>query len=127
MVSPLGRRMAGVRLTPGEPGVRFSGATRARLKSTAALAFPIQAAGAELLKETLLLLMPRLWSELPGVRLCHLVHDEIVLEAPEQLAPAAADLLLEVMQDPGLQRHYLRDVLPLVADVRVGRTWAETH
>jgi DNA polymerase I-like protein with 3'-5' exonuclease and polymerase domains len=125
--SPLGRRMAGVRLTPGEPGVRFSGATRARLKSTAALAFPIQAAGAELLKETLLLLMPRLWKDLPGVRLCHLVHDEIVLEAPEELAPAAADLLLEVMQDPDLQTRYLRDVLPLVADVRMGRTWADTH
>jgi toxin HigB-1 len=62
----------------------------------AALAFPIQAAGAELLKETLALLMPRLWTELPGVRLCHVVHDEILLEAPEALAPAAADLLLEV-------------------------------
>jgi DNA polymerase-1 len=127
VVSPLGRRMAGVRLTPAEAGVRFSGSTQARLKSTAALAFPIQAAGAELLKETLLLLMPRLWRDLPGVRLCHLVHDEIVLEAPEELAPAAADLLLEVMQDPDLQTRYLRDVLPLVADVRVGRTWAETH
>lgn len=127
VVSPLGRRMAGHRLTKGEPGVRFSGAVPERLKSTSALAFPIQAAGAELLKETLLLLMPRLWRDLPGVRLCHLVHDEIVLEAPEQLAPAAADLLLEVMQDPGLQTRYLRDVLPLVADVRMGRTWADTH
>ena len=45
----------------------FSGAAPARLRSTAALAFPIQ---------------------------------------------AAADLLLEAMQDPGLQTRYLRDVLP---------------
>lgn len=125
--SPLGRRMAGHRLTKGEPGVAFSGAAPARLKSTAALAFPIQAAGAELLKEALALLMPRLWSELPGVRLCHVVHDEILLEAPEALAPAAADLLLGVMQDPGLQNRYLQDVLPLVAEVRVGTSWAETH
>jgi DNA polymerase I-like protein with 3'-5' exonuclease and polymerase domains len=125
--SPLGRRMAGHRLTKAEPGVAFSGAVPFRLKSTAALAFPIQAAGAELLKETLALLMPRLWTELPGVRLCHVVHDEILLEAPEALAPAAADLLLEVMQDPGLQVRYLKNVLPLVADVRVGRSWAETH
>jgi DNA polymerase I-like protein with 3'-5' exonuclease and polymerase domains len=119
--------MAGLRLTKGEPGVAFSGAAPARLRSTAALAFPIQAAGAELLKEALALLMPRLWSELPGVRLCHVIHDEILLEAPEALASAAADLLLEVMQDPGLQARYLRDVLPLVAEVSVGRTWAETH
>jgi hypothetical protein len=43
------------------------------------------------------------------------------------LAPAAADLLLEVMQDPGLQARYLKIALPLVADVRVGRSWTETH
>jgi len=29
-----------------------------------------------------------------------------------------------VMQDPGLEQRYLKGVLPLVADVRVGRTWA---
>ena len=105
----------------------FSGAAPARLPSTNALAYPIQAAGAELMKETLALLMPRLWEELPGVRLCHVIHDEIVLEAPEDLAPAAADLLRKVMEDPGLQARYLKNVLPLVADVRVGRSWAETH
>jgi len=73
------------------------------------------------------LLMPRLCSELPGVRLCHVVHDEIVLEAPEDLAQAAADLLLEVMEDPGLQSRCLRDVLPLVAELHPGTSWAETH
>lgn len=127
VISPLGRRMAGLRLIKGEPGVAFSGAEPNRLRSTAALAFPIQAAGAELLKETLALLMPRLWSELPGVRLCHVIHDEILLEAPEAMAKAAADLLLEVMQDSGLQTRYLRDVLPLVAEVHLGTSWAETH
>ena len=49
------------------------------------------------------------------------------LKAPQAMAQAAADLLLDVMQDPGLQTRYLRDVLPLVEEVSVGRTWAETH
>ena len=53
--------------------------------------------------------------------------DEILLEAPEVLAKAAAERLLKVMQNPGLQFRYLRDLLPLVAEVSVGRTWAETH
>lgn len=52
---------------------------------------------------------------------------EILLEAPEAMAQAAADLLLEVIQDPGLQTRYLRDVLPLVAEVHLGTSWAETH
>ena len=42
-------------------------------------------------------------------------------------ADPAAALLLEVMQDPGLEARYLQGVLPLVAEVKVGRTWAETH
>jgi hypothetical protein len=33
--------------------------------------------------------------------------------------PADIAALLEVMQDPGLQTRYLRDVLPLVAEVSV--------
>ena len=53
--------------------------------------------------------------------------DEILLEAPEVLAQAAAERLLKVMQNPGLQFRYLRDLLPLVAEVSVGRNWAETH
>lgn len=104
--------MAGSRRTKGEPGVAFSGAAPVRLQSTNALFYPIKASGAELLKENLALLMPRLWSELPGVRLCHVIHDEILLEAPEAMAQAAADQLIEVMQDPGLQTRYLLDVLP---------------
>ena len=55
------------------------------------------------------------------------MHDEILLEVPEDLAVRAAALLLEVMQDPGLEARYLQGVLPLVAEVKVGRTWAETH
>jgi DNA polymerase I-like protein with 3'-5' exonuclease and polymerase domains len=71
--------------------------------------------------------MPWPWSELPGVRLYQVLHDEILLEAPEALALAAANLLLEVMQDPCFQSRYHKDFLPLVADVRIGRSWAETH
>jgi hypothetical protein len=43
------------------------------------------------------------------------------------MAQAAADLLLEVIRDPGLQTRYLRDDLPLVAEVHLGTSWAETH
>ena len=125
--SVLGRRMRDKRLTKGEPGVRFSGSDPARIRSTNALNWPIQSSGAELLKEAVALLMPRLWDEIPGGRLAHLVHDEILLEVPEDLADQAAALLLEVMQDPDLEARYLQGVLPLVADVRTGRSWADCH
>ena len=50
-----------------------------------------------------------------------------LVEVPEDLADQAAALLLEVMQDPGLEARYLRGVLPLVAEVHLGANWAETH
>jgi hypothetical protein len=34
---------------------------------------------------------------------------------------------LEAMQIPGLEVCYLKGVLPLVAQVKLGMTWAETH
>ena len=48
-------------------------------------------------------------------------------EASATYEKARAELLLEVMQDPELEARYLKGVLPLVAEVKVGRTWAETH
>ncbi len=127
VTSVLGRPMSDKLLTKGEPGVHHSGAEARPIRSTNALAWPIQSSGAELLKEAVALLMPRLWDELPGARLAHLVHDEILLEVPEEMADRAAALLLEVMQDPDLEARYLKGVLPLVAAVKVGKTWAETH
>ena len=72
------------------------------LRSTASanvLGWPIQSSGAELLKEAVVMLMPCLWDELPGARFAHLVHDEILLEVPEDPAvQQTAALLLEVMK-----------------------------
>lgn len=125
--SVLGRKMQDAERLKGEPGVRFNGSRATRISSTNALNWPIQSSGAELLKDCLGLLMPRLWDELPGARVAHLIHDEIILEVPEADAERGRQLLLDVMQDPGLEARYLKGVVPLVAEVRVGQTWAETH
>lgn len=119
-----GRRMAGGFPTKGEPGVRHGGFQTARLAAPKALNYPIQAAGAELLKEAVALLLPRLW-EIPGARLLHLVHDEIVIESPADRAQEAAEALRVAMEDPGLAEKYLRGVVPLVASVAIGETWAD--
>lgn len=48
------------------------------------------------------------------------------LHLPENLVDKAA-ALLEVMQNPDLEARYLKGVLPLVAEVKASRSWAETH
>jgi hypothetical protein len=53
--------------------------------------------------------MPRLGSELP------------------KPWPSRGGLTVGGEQDPGMEARYLKGVLPLLAEVKVGRSWAETH
>ena len=47
------------------------------------------------------------------------VHDELIVDAPEEDAPAVAELLRREMENA------VRLRVPLVADVHVGRSWME--
>jgi len=126
--SATGRIMQDKQVVAGVPGERFSDAVPKPIRSPTAMNWPIQSSGAELLKHSLALLMPRLWDAFGGrVRVAHLVHDEILLTAPVELAQQAAQLLKATMEDPVLATTYLGGKVPLVAEVRVGATWAQTH
>jgi DNA polymerase-1 len=54
-------------------------------------------------------------------RLILQVHDELLLEAPEENAPAATAELARIMQGVTALR------VPLKVDAGQGRTWAEAH
>jgi DNA polymerase-1 len=56
-----------------------------------------------------------------GARLILQVHDELLLEAPEAGAPAAAAELGRIMQS------VTELLVPLKVDLGTGRTWAEAH
>ena len=49
------------------------------------------------------------------------IHDEILVEAPEDRAPAVAQILKAMMEGAG--QAYLTRV-PVVADVRMAASWA---
>ena len=53
-------------------------------------------------------------------RLILQVHDELLIEAPEDQAPRAAALLKDVME------HVTELKVPLLTEVKVGRSWYET-
>jgi DNA polymerase I-like protein with 3'-5' exonuclease and polymerase domains len=84
---------------------------------------PDQGTGADMIKCA----MARLYRELARrgweeVRLVATVHDELVLEAPEELAERAADLLGSVMEYTAAR--FLPDV-PVEVEAAVCETWAE--
>jgi DNA polymerase I len=71
-------------------------------------------------KKALALLPQRLADA--GARIIGTVHDEIILEVPEEKAYAAAAILRETMIEAG--EAYLARV-PVEVDVAIGKTWAE--
>ena len=85
---------------------------------------PIQGAGAAILKCTL----GNLWKYLKGAeaeaKLCAAIHDELLMLVREDAADKWKEILRDVMESA--EARWLGDI-PAVADVNVGRTWAEAH
>jgi DNA polymerase-1 len=93
---------------------------------TAALNTPIQGTGADGLKSAVAvfykwLLERGLWGQ---VRIVLLVHDEIVVEAPEPLALEAADLLTEAMRE-GMGA-IVNKAVPIEVEAGIYADWGQT-
>ncbi|OUC14574.1 MAG: hypothetical protein B0A82_11555 [Alkalinema sp. CACIAM 70d] len=89
-------------------------------KLTELLNTPVQGTAADITKAALAKLPTALQET--RARLIGTVHDEILLEAPENTANRAANILQQVMEQAGHQ--YLRKV-PVKAEVAIVRSWAE--
>ncbi|MDR0396175.1 MAG: DNA polymerase I [Oscillospiraceae bacterium] len=84
----------------------------------AAMNAPVQGSAADIIK----LAMVRVAEALRGMRsrLILQVHDELILESPEDEAETAAAILKEQMQGAARLR------VPLAADVGIGKTWYDS-
>jgi DNA polymerase-1 len=80
---------------------------------------PIQGTAADILKRAMIRVQERLLAEAKGVRMLLTVHDELVLEAPQERAEAAAALAKEAMEGA------FRLDVPLLVDVGIGANWAD--
>jgi DNA polymerase-1 len=80
---------------------------------------PFQGSAADLIKKAMLALDAALAAELPRVRLLLQVHDELVLEAPAELAEKAGALARRTMEGAASLS------VPLTVDVGTGLNWAE--
>jgi DNA polymerase-1 len=82
---------------------------------------PVQGSAADLIKQAMIDLDRELASRGMRTRLILQIHDELLLEVPEAEAEEAKALVTEVMEGA------LKLDVPLVADARLGRNWAEVH
>jgi DNA polymerase-1 len=82
---------------------------------------PVQGSAADLIKRAMIDLDRELVARRLRSRLVLQIHDELLLEVPEAEAEEAKALVTRIMEGA------LELDVPLVADARLGRNWAQVH
>ena len=78
---------------------------------------PIQGTAADIIKIAMIRVFERLEREYPEARLIMQIHDELIVEAPEEKAEELRVILAEEMQNAA------KLSVPLIADANCGKTW----
>ncbi len=78
---------------------------------------PIQGTAADIIKIAMIKVYERLKKEIPEAALIMQVHDELIVEAPEEKAELACKILKEEMQNA------VSLSVPLTVDAAFGKTW----
>ena len=86
-----------------------------------ALNMPIQGTAADIIKAAMVHVARRMKAEGLQARLLLQVHDELIVECPEQEAEHVRALLAEEME------HVAAYSVPLDVDAKIGASWAEAH
>jgi DNA polymerase-1 len=86
-----------------------------------ALNMPIQGTAADIMERAMNGVYRRLKGEGLSARLILQVHDELIVECPEEEAEHVCELLRYEME------HAAQLTVPLTADVHKGHSWAEAH
>lgn len=103
------------------PEILSTNKTVKALGKRIAMNTPIQGTAADIIKIAMIRVYRRLKAELPEAKLILQVHDELIVEAPEDKAEKAAKILTEEMQGA------VKLAVPLTADAKEGKSWYDAH
>ena len=84
-----------------------------------ALNTPIQGSAADLIKLAMIRVDGALRKEYPQAKLLLQVHDELIVECPEEIAEQVAELISREME------HVAQLQVPLTAEAKIGKSWFE--
>lgn len=110
----LGRRRAIPELASPKASMRAFG-------ERVAMNSPIQGSAADIIKIAMIRVERALEKSGLDAKLIMQVHDELIVEASEADAPAAAEILKNEMETAATL------AVPLTVDVNIGKTWLECH
>jgi DNA polymerase-1 len=103
------------------PAINSRNKTEKAAAERVAVNTPIQGSAADIVKTAMLKLDKALVAEKSPAKLLLQVHDELILECPRAEAPAAAELVREVMENA------VKLNIPLRVSVETGKRWGDFH
>jgi DNA polymerase-1 len=103
------------------PEINGGSGPRRQAAERAAINAPMQGTAADLIKLSMIAVQDWLESSGIGAKMIMQVHDELVLEVPEEALPEVRKRL------PDLMCGVAKLKVPLVAEVGVGNNWEEAH
>ncbi|SAK96249.1 DNA polymerase I [Caballeronia fortuita] len=103
------------------PEINGGSGPRRQAAERAAINAPMQGTAADLIKLSMIAVQDWLESSGIGAKMIMQVHDELVLEVPEESMPEVRKRLPELMCGVATLK------VPLVAEVGVGNNWEEAH
>ncbi len=107
------------------PGIKDSNPARRAFAERQAINAPLQGSAADIIKRAMARVPPALAKAGLKTRMLLQVHDELVFEAPEKEAKAAAALVKEVMEGAVGPSHSIS--VPLVVETGAAQNWEEAH
>ena len=103
------------------PEIKSSNFNTRSFGERVALNAPIQGTAADIIKLAMIRVYNRLKQENLQGKLVLQVHDELIVECPENEAEAVCRLVEEEMEGVAAL------AVPLLAETKAGKTWAEAH
>jgi len=97
-----------------------NGMMRAYAERTAINA-PLQGSAADIIKVAMIRLHKRLREQSPDAAIILQVHDELIVEAPEDQLEAVSDMMRETMESA------VELSVPLTVDIGSGHSWFDAH
>ena len=96
-------------------GLRRQAAERAAINA------PLQGSAADIIKKAMIDIDKYLLAEMKEVKMIMQVHDELIFEAPEEIAEETLALVKKMMEETA------KLDIPLIADAQIGANWNEAH
>jgi len=103
------------------PDINSSNGMRKAYAERTAVNAPLQGSAADIIKVAMINLHQRLQTEAPEAKMILQVHDELIVECPENQSHAISEMMRESMEGSA------ELCVPLIVDIGVGTSWFEAH